>query len=277
MRFPVSGEKALERRRGPVRRAVAIAAGAYFIMRGLPPFDFSLFRRIFRDVFHRLLKSCPSRDCPHLWCIAPVAVNQPWRTRGCDRRRSHAADPTGATPWSSTCVPPTDFSQGHLPSARNVEFAELQAKVGQLVKNKSHPVLLVCQTGQQSAQGGAHRTGCGLRRSPCAAGRPERLAASRYAGSETRSCEVNKVFMYSTQVCPYCQMAERLLKSRGVEHVEKILIDKDPARREEMMTRTGRRTVPQVFIRRRARWRLRPISRRSTARGGLMPLLEAAA
>ena len=51
---------------------------------------------------------------------------------------------------------------------------------------------------------------------------------------------MNKVIMYSTQVCPYCQMAERLLKSRGVEHIEKVLIDRDPARREEMMTRTGR-------------------------------------
>jgi glutaredoxin 3 len=59
---------------------------------------------------------------------------------------------------------------------------------------------------------------------------------------------MSNVVMYSTQVCPYCQMAERLLKSRGVQHVEKVLIDKDPARREEMMTRTGRRTVPQVFI-----------------------------
>jgi glutaredoxin 3 len=59
---------------------------------------------------------------------------------------------------------------------------------------------------------------------------------------------MSNVVMYSTQVCPYCQMAERLLKSRGAQHVEKVLIDKDPARREEMMTRTGRRTVPQVFI-----------------------------
>ena len=59
---------------------------------------------------------------------------------------------------------------------------------------------------------------------------------------------MNKVIMYSTQVCPYCQMAERLLKSRGVDHVEKVLIDKDPARRQEMMSRTGRRTVPQVYI-----------------------------
>ena len=43
-----------------------------------------------------------------------------------------------------------DFAKGHLPSARQIEFAELAAKVGQLVKNKSNPVLLVCQTGQQS-------------------------------------------------------------------------------------------------------------------------------
>jgi glutaredoxin 3 len=54
--------------------------------------------------------------------------------------------------------------------------------------------------------------------------------------------------MYSTQVCPYCQLAERLLKSRGVAQIEKILIDKDPAKRDEMMSRTGRRTVPQVYI-----------------------------
>ncbi len=59
---------------------------------------------------------------------------------------------------------------------------------------------------------------------------------------------MNKVVMYSTQVCPYCMMAERLLKQRGVEHIEKVLIDKEPARRAEMMERTGRRTVPQIYI-----------------------------
>ncbi len=46
--------------------------------------------------------------------------------------------------------PAADFANGHLPSARHIEFAELQAKVAQLVKNKSNPVLLVCQNGQQS-------------------------------------------------------------------------------------------------------------------------------
>ena len=57
-----------------------------------------------------------------------------------------------------------------------------------------------------------------------------------------------RVVMYSTAVCPYCQRAEALLKARGVDEIEKILIDVDPARRDEMTTRTGRRTVPQIFI-----------------------------
>lgn len=59
---------------------------------------------------------------------------------------------------------------------------------------------------------------------------------------------MTKITMYSTQVCPYCVMAERLLLSKGVAITEKILVDQDPVRREEMMTRTGRRTVPQIFI-----------------------------
>ena len=54
--------------------------------------------------------------------------------------------------------------------------------------------------------------------------------------------------MYSTQVCPYCVMAEKLLQKKGVSNLEKVLIDKDPAQREIMMTKTGRRTVPQIYI-----------------------------
>jgi glutaredoxin 3 len=57
-----------------------------------------------------------------------------------------------------------------------------------------------------------------------------------------------QVMMYSTQVCPYCVMAEKLLHKKGVSNLEKILIDKDPAQREIMMTKTGRRTVPQIYI-----------------------------
>ena len=57
-----------------------------------------------------------------------------------------------------------------------------------------------------------------------------------------------KVTMYSTGVCPFCQMAERLLRSRGVAAIEKIRVDLEPERRVEMMEKTGRRTVPQIYI-----------------------------
>lgn len=58
----------------------------------------------------------------------------------------------------------------------------------------------------------------------------------------------SRVIMYSTAVCPYCQRAEALLRSRGVAEIEKIRIDLEPQRRDEMIERTGRRTVPQIYI-----------------------------
>ena len=57
-----------------------------------------------------------------------------------------------------------------------------------------------------------------------------------------------KVMMYSTGVCPFCLMAERLLKSKGIAEIEKIRVDLEPSRRQEMMERTGRRTVPQIYV-----------------------------
>lgn len=57
-----------------------------------------------------------------------------------------------------------------------------------------------------------------------------------------------RVVMYSTTVCPYCRMAEQLLKNRGVKQIHKILIDSDEKLRAEMMEKTSRRTVPQIFI-----------------------------
>ena len=57
-----------------------------------------------------------------------------------------------------------------------------------------------------------------------------------------------RVLMYSTAVCPYCVRAEQLLRARGVAEIEKVRIDLDPARRAEMMDKTGRRTVPQIYI-----------------------------
>ncbi|MBU3737632.1 MAG: glutaredoxin 3 [Rhodoferax sp.] len=56
------------------------------------------------------------------------------------------------------------------------------------------------------------------------------------------------VRMYTTAVCPYCVRAKQLLKARGVEVIEEIRVDTDPAQRQLMMDLTGRRTVPQIFI-----------------------------
>jgi glutaredoxin 3 len=56
------------------------------------------------------------------------------------------------------------------------------------------------------------------------------------------------VKMYTTQVCPFCIRAKQLLKQRGVELIEEIRVDLDPAQRATMMEITGRRTVPQIFI-----------------------------
>ncbi len=56
------------------------------------------------------------------------------------------------------------------------------------------------------------------------------------------------VKMYSTGVCPYCVMAERLLTAKGINNIEKIRVDLDPAQRATMMEKTGRRTVPQIYV-----------------------------
>jgi glutaredoxin 3 len=83
-----------------------------------------------------------------------------------------------------------------------------------------------------------------------------------------------KVVMYSTGVCPFCLMAERLLKSRGVDVIEKIRVDLEPQRRQEMMQRTGRRTVPQIYVGERHVGGYDDLAALDRA-GGLEPLLSA--
>ena len=57
-----------------------------------------------------------------------------------------------------------------------------------------------------------------------------------------------QVLMYTTAVCPYCIRAKQLLSARGVTVIEEVRVDLDPVWRDEMMQKTGRRTVPQIFI-----------------------------
>lgn len=59
---------------------------------------------------------------------------------------------------------------------------------------------------------------------------------------------MSKVKMYSTSACPFCVRAEALLKSKGVADIEKLRVDIDPHLRVEMMEKTGRRTVPQIYV-----------------------------
>jgi glutaredoxin 3 len=60
--------------------------------------------------------------------------------------------------------------------------------------------------------------------------------------------EAPAITMYATAVCPYCTQAERLLRAKGVAAITKIRVDLDPGARRTMMARTGRRTVPQIYI-----------------------------
>ena len=83
-----------------------------------------------------------------------------------------------------------------------------------------------------------------------------------------------EVTMYCTNVCPYCVRAEMLLKQRGVANIHKILVDRDPTQRSIMMKRTGRRTVPQVYIDERHIGGYDDLSALDRA-GGLLPLLQA--
>ena len=56
------------------------------------------------------------------------------------------------------------------------------------------------------------------------------------------------VKIYTTATCPYCIRAKQILQNRGVENMEEIRVDTDPAQRVKMMEISGRRTVPQIFI-----------------------------
>ena len=82
------------------------------------------------------------------------------------------------------------------------------------------------------------------------------------------------VRMYTTAVCPYCIRAKQVLKARGVEHIDEIRVDANPAERMKMMDITGRRTVPQIFIGGTHVGGCDDLMALDS-RGGLVPLLQA--
>jgi glutaredoxin 3 len=70
----------------------------------------------------------------------------------------------------------------------------------------------------------------------------------RLSGKRDGKRVMPNVMMYATAMCPYCNFAERLLRAKGVAEISKVRVDLEPARRVEMMSKTGRRTVPQIYI-----------------------------
>jgi glutaredoxin 3 len=83
------------------------------------------------------------------------------------------------------------------------------------------------------------------------------------------------VKMYTTAVCPYCTRAKQVLKAKGVEQIEEIRIDLDPAQRDHMMQITGRRTVPQIYVGDTHVGGCDDLMALD-AKGGLLPLLQGA-
>jgi glutaredoxin 3 len=81
------------------------------------------------------------------------------------------------------------------------------------------------------------------------------------------------ITMYTTATCPYCINAERLLLSKGVKEINKIRVDMEPEQRVEMMQKTGRRTVPQIYIDSRHIGGFEDLRALDMA-GGLTPLLD---
>lgn len=84
---------------------------------------------------------------------------------------------------------------------------------------------------------------------------------------------MNSVKMYTTAYCPYCRMAEQLLKARGVDVIHEIRVDENDALRVEMMQKSGRRTVPQIWIGERHVGGYDDLAALDRA-GGLLPLLQ---
>src|SRR5205823_4006908 len=103
--------------------------------------------------------------------------------------------------------------------------------------------------------------------------RPGKTPVCRSRKRERRTVTAS-VLMYSTAMCPYCVRAESYLRAKGVADIAKIRVDLEPARRIEMMQRTGRRTVPQIYIGERHVGGYEDLVALDRA-GGLAPLLAA--
>ncbi len=143
-----------------------------------------------------------------------------------------------------------EFGSGTLRHARNIPLPDVAEQAPNLPKDK--PAIVVCETGRRASRRPSSCARRGSRRSSYwrADFRPGvlpgcRSTSSRYERGNTMSARVR---MYSTAYCGYCRRAEALLLARGVKDIEKLAVDQDPQLLAEMVQKTGRRTVPQIFI-----------------------------
>ena len=138
----------------------------------------------------------------------------------------------------------SEYAAGHVVNSKLIPLGKLRERIGELEKYRERPH---CGDLPQRA---TFRLRVRFARQAgfCPGLQPEwryhRLAESQSAAGEM----MNKVVMYCTEVCPYCVRAEQLLKRKGITDIEKIRIDLQPEMRDIMIQKTGRRTVPQIYI-----------------------------
>jgi rhodanese-related sulfurtransferase len=192
-----------------------------------------------------------------------LVVNALKGGRGLSPAQATACSSTVKMRSSSTFARQANIASGHLLNARHIPLGELDKRIGELDKLKNKPVILSCQSGSRSASGPQYPAARPALRS--VHNLEGGIAAWEQAGMPSQPEEEiimqPKILMYATAVCPYCVRAEGLLRRKGVTEIEKVRIDTDPARRDEMMERTGRPPHRSADLHRRLprRWLRRPL------------------
>ena len=146
------------------------------------------------------------------------------------------------------------FDAGHIGDARNIPAAELETQSETLQKWRDKTVITYCDSGVSGAAAARTLTKLGFTQGLQSRRGIERLDQGQFAarqdrrgGQGKRQVSAPEIVMYSAGWCPYCDRARRLLTEKGLTFRE-IDVDEDAKLREEMIARSGRRTVPQIFI-----------------------------
>jgi glutaredoxin 3 len=124
----------------------------------------------------------------------------------------------------------------------------LTERIGELEKFKDKPIIVCCASGMRSNKACAELKKQGFAKLLQSGGWCRCLGRCRISGQKGSRQMSVAVLMYTTAVCPFCIRAKQLLEGAWRDEIEEVRIDLDPERRDEMMLKTKRRTVPQIFI-----------------------------